>query len=188
MEAALTAGDVLERVINGGNLGGMSGLVAEDAMEDVHEDVQKHAWRVSRPHKSRSKARPAPVDHPESTLEEPHSAGIAPAPEREIAPDPRATPPSAAASSGAAPKRLHQMEPRYSAVEARILLPMAVGCSRPCHSDKAWEVKYTHKFGPPPRGRTITGSTAALPCHVAVAHVLKCAWEGDEAKTGEACT
>ena len=85
-------------------------LVAEDAMKDVHEDVQKHAKRVSRSHKTRSKARAAPVDHPESTVEEPHSAGIASALEHEIAPAPRATALSAAASSGAAPKRLHQIE------------------------------------------------------------------------------
>ena len=158
-------------------------------MKDVHGDVQKDAKRVSRPHKTRSKARAAPVDHPESTVEEPHSAGIAPALEHEIAPDLRATPPSAAASSGAASKRLRQIEPRkYSAVEARIFLPMVVGCSTSCHSDKAWEVKYKHKLGPPPGSRTITWSTAALPCHVALAHVLKWAWECHEAKTGEACT
>ena len=62
------------------NLGEMGGLVAEDATNDLHEDVQKHAKRVSRPHKTRSKARAAPVDHPESTVEEPHSAGLALAP------------------------------------------------------------------------------------------------------------
>ena len=139
------------------NLGEMGGLVAEGATNDLHEDVQKHAKRVSRPHKTRSKARAAPVDHPESTVEEPHSAGLALALEHEIAPAPRATPPSAAASSGAAPTRLRQIEPRKcSAVEARIFLPMAVGCSISCHSDKAWEVKYKHKLGPPPRSRTIT--------------------------------
>ena len=49
MEAVPTAGDFLERVINEDNLGEMCGLVAEDAMKDVHEDVQKHAKRVSRP-------------------------------------------------------------------------------------------------------------------------------------------
>ena len=54
-------------MINEDNLGEMGGLVAEDAMKDVHEDVQKHAKRVSRPHKTRSKARAEPVDHPEST-------------------------------------------------------------------------------------------------------------------------
>ena len=129
------------------------------------------------------------MDHPESTVEEPHSAGIAPAPGREIAPAPRATQPSEAASSGAASKRLRQVEPRkYSAVEARIFLPMVVGCSTSCHSDRAWEVKYKHKLGPPPRSRTISWSTAALPYHVALAHVLKWAWECHEAKTGEACT
>ena len=53
-------------------------------MKDVHEDVQKHAKRVSRAHKTRSNARAAPVDHPFSTVEEPHSAGIAPAPEHEL--------------------------------------------------------------------------------------------------------
>ena len=128
------------------------------------------------------------MDHPESTVEEPHSAGIAPALEHEIAPDLRATPPSSAASSGAASKSLRQIEPRkYSAVEARIFLPMVVGCSTSCHSDKAWEVKYKHKLGPPPGSRTITWSTASLPCHVALAHVLKWAWECHEAKTGEAC-
>ena len=47
--------------------------------------------------------RAAPVDPPESTVEEPHSAGIALAPEHEMAPAPLATPPSAAASSGTAP-------------------------------------------------------------------------------------
>ena len=107
LAAAPTAGEKLERVIIEDHLGEMGGLVAEDAMEDVHEDVQKHAKRVSRPHKTRSKARAAPVDRPESTVEEPHSAGIAPAPEHEIAPAPCATPPCAAASSGPAPKRLH---------------------------------------------------------------------------------
>ena len=56
-EAAPTAGDILERVLNEDHLGEMGGLVAEDAMEDVHEDVQKHAKRVSRPYKTRSKAR-----------------------------------------------------------------------------------------------------------------------------------
>ena len=50
------------------------------------------------------------------------------------------------------------------------------------------EVKYKHKLGPPPRRRTILWSTAALPCHVALAHVLKWAWECHEAKAGEACT
>ena len=99
MEAVPTAGDILERVINEDNLGEMDGLVAD-------EDVQKHALCVSRPHKART----APVDHLESTVEEPNSAGIAP--EHEIAKLSRATPPSAAASSGAAPKRLHQIEPR----------------------------------------------------------------------------
>ena len=173
MEAVPTAGDILERVINEDNLGEMGGLVAEGAMKDVHEDVPKHAKCVSRPHKTRSKARAAPVDHLESTVEQPHSAGIAPAPEHEIAAAPRATPPSAAALSGAAPKRLQQIEPRkYCAVEARVFLPMA-GCSISCHSDKAWEVKYKHKLGPPPRSRTITWSTAGLPCHVTLAHVLK---------------
>ena len=99
------------------------------------------------------------------TVEEPHSAIIAPAPKHEVAPAPRATPPSAAASSGAAPKRLHQIEPKkYSAVEARIFLPMAVGCSISCHSDKAWEVNYK----PQSQVRrlavgTITWSTAG--CH-----------------------
>ena len=102
MEAVPTASDKLERVINEDNLEEMGGLVAEDAMKDVHEDVQKHAKRVPRPHRTRSKARAAPVDHPESTVEEPHSADTAPAPKHEIAPAPRATPPSAAASSGAA--------------------------------------------------------------------------------------
>ena len=136
-------------------------------MKDVHEDVQKHAKRVSRPHKTRFKARAAPVDYPESSVEEPHSAGIARALQHEIAPSPRATPPSAAASSGAAPKRLHLIEPRkYSAVEACIFLPMAVGCSISFHSNKAWEVKYKHTLGPPPRSRAITWSTAGLPCHV----------------------
>ena len=115
-------------------------------------------------------------------MEEPHSAGIALAPEHETAPAPRATPPRAAASSGAAPKRLHQI------VEARVFLPMAVGCAISCQSDKAWEVRHKHKLGPPPRSRTITWSTAGLPCHVAWAHVLKWAWECHEAKTGEACT
>ena len=75
-------------------------------MKDVHEDVQKHATAY-RAHKTRSEARAAPVDHPESCVEEPHSAGTATAPEHEIAPAPRATPPSTAASSSAAPKRLH---------------------------------------------------------------------------------
>ena len=89
MEAAPTAGDLLKSLINKDNLGEMGGLVAEDAMKDVREDVQKHARCVSRPHKTRSKARTAPVDHPESTVEEPHSAGIAPAPEHEIAPAPQ---------------------------------------------------------------------------------------------------
>ena len=163
MEATPTAGDFLERVINEDNLGKMGGLVAVDTVKDVHEDVQKHGKRVSRPHKTRSKARAAPVDHLESTVEEPLSAGIAPAPEHEIAPAPRATPPSAAA----------QIEPRkFSAVEAHISLPMAVGCSISCHSDKACEAKYKHKFGPP-RSRTITWSTAALPFHVALAHVFQ---------------
>ena len=61
-----------------------------------------------------------------------HSAGIAPAVENEIAPASRGTPPSAAASSGAAPKRLHQIELRkYSAVEARIFLPMASAARYP---------------------------------------------------------
>ena len=60
MEAVPTVGDVLERVINEDNFGNMGGLVAEDAMKDVHEDVPKHAKRVSRPHKSRSKARAHP--------------------------------------------------------------------------------------------------------------------------------
>ena len=132
----------------------MGGLVAEDAMKDVHEDVQKHErhpWIIlSQLWKSR-------------TVQD-----IALALEHEMAPAPRATPPSAAASSGTAAKRLHQIEPRkYSAVEARIFLPMAVGCSMSCHSNKAWEVKYKHKLGPPPRSRTITWSTAGLPCHVA---------------------
>ena len=78
---------------------------------------------VYRAHKTRSKARAAPVDHPESTVEEPHSAEIAPAPEHEIATAPRGTPPSAAASSGDGTKRFRQIEPRkYSAVEARRLL------------------------------------------------------------------
>ena len=49
----------------------MGGLVAEDATKDVHEDVQKHAKSVSRPHKTRSKARAAPVDHPESIAASP---------------------------------------------------------------------------------------------------------------------
>ena len=80
MEAAPTAGDILKRVINEDNLGEMGGSVAETAMRDVHEDVGKHAQRVSRPHKTRSKAPAAPVDHPESIVEEPHRAGIAPAP------------------------------------------------------------------------------------------------------------
>ena len=102
MEAVPTAGGVLERVINEDNLGEMGGLVAEDAMKDVHEDVQKHAKRVSRPQKTRSKARAAPVDHLESTVSESHSAGIAPALEHEITPAPRATPRSAVASCGAA--------------------------------------------------------------------------------------
>ena len=75
VEAAPTAGDIVERVINEDNLGEMDGLVAEDAMKDVHEDVQNHATRVSRPHKTRSKARAAPVDHPVSTVEELHSGG-----------------------------------------------------------------------------------------------------------------
>ena len=39
-------------------------------MKDVHEDVQKHAKRVSHPLQTRSKARAAPVDHPESTVED----------------------------------------------------------------------------------------------------------------------
>ena len=42
---------------------------------------------------------------------------------------------------------------KYSAVEARTFLPIAVGCSISCHSDKAWEVKDKHKLGPPPRSR-----------------------------------
>ena len=49
MEAVPTVGEKLERMINEDNLGEMDGLVAEDAMKDVHEDVQKHAKRVSRP-------------------------------------------------------------------------------------------------------------------------------------------
>ena len=64
--------NILERVIYEDKLGEMGGLVAEDAMKDVHENVQKHAKRVSRRHKTRSKARAAPVDHPESSVEEPH--------------------------------------------------------------------------------------------------------------------
>ena len=108
MQAAPTASDLLERLINEDNWREMGGFVAEDAIKDVHEDVQTHAKRVSRPHKTRSKDRAAPVDHPGSTVEEPHSAGIAPAPEHEIAPAPRATPPRAAVSSGSAPKRLHR--------------------------------------------------------------------------------
>ena len=73
-----TAGDILERVTNEENLGEMGGSVAEDAMKDVHEDVQQHAKRVSRSHKTRFNARAAPVDHPESIVEEPHSAGRLP--------------------------------------------------------------------------------------------------------------
>ena len=76
----------------------MGGFVAEDAMKDVHADVQKHAKRVSCPHKTRSKAPAEPVDHPESIVEEPHSADIAPAFDRSH--QPGATPPRAAASSG----------------------------------------------------------------------------------------
>ena len=34
---------IFERVINQHKLGEIGGLVAEDAMKDVHEDVQKHA-------------------------------------------------------------------------------------------------------------------------------------------------
>ena len=86
-------------------------------MKEVHEDVQKHA---KRPHKTRSKARAPPVDPPESTVEEPHSAGIVLAPEHEISP--RATPPDARSS---------------------YLLAMAFGCSTSCNSDEAWEVKCT---------------------------------------------
>ena len=103
MENVPIAADILERVVNEANLGEMGGLVPEDAMKDVHEDVQKHA---------------KPVDHPESIVEEPHSEGIALALEHEIAPAPRATPPSAAASSGAAAKRLHQIEPRKKLVSS----------------------------------------------------------------------
>ena len=107
--------------------------------------MSRSTKRVSRPHKTRSKARAAPVGQPESSVEEPHSAGIAP--EHEIAPAPRATPRSAAVLSGA-PKRLHQIDPRkYSAVEARIFLLVAVGCSMSCHSDKAWEVNYKRQVG-----------------------------------------
>ena len=93
MEAAPTAVDMLELVINEDNLGQMGRLVAEDVMKDVHADVQKHAKRVSRPHKTRPKALAAPVDHPESIVEEPHSAGIAPAFDHGIAPAPRASTP-----------------------------------------------------------------------------------------------
>ena len=128
MEAVPTAGDLHERV-----------MVAEDAMKDVRGHVQKHAKRLSLPPirlVPRNERHPW-IIHPESTVEEAHSAGIAPAFEHEIAPAQRA-PPSAAASSGAAPKSLHQIEPRkYSAVESRIFLPMAVGCSISCHSDEA---------------------------------------------------
>ena len=122
MEAAPTAGDMLERVIKQQKLGDMGGLVEEGR----DEDFQKHAKRVSRPHKTRSQAQAAPVDHPESTVEDPHSAGIALSLEHVITPAPRATPPSAAASSGAAPKRLHQIKPRKnSAVEASCPWPSA---------------------------------------------------------------
>ena len=161
MEGAPTAGDIFERVINEDNLGEMGGLERVDEMKDVHEDVRKHAKRVWRPHKTRSKA---------------HRAGIALELEH------------AAASSGAAPKRLHQSEPRkYSIVEARILLPRAVGCSISCHSEKACEVKYKHKLGAPLRSRAKTCSTSELPCRVALAHVLKWAWVCHEAKIGDAC-
>ena len=93
VQAAPIAVDILERVINEDNLGEMGRLVAEDALKDVHADVQKHAKRVSRPHKTRSKAPAAPVDHPESSVKEPHSADIAPAVDHRIAPAPRASTP-----------------------------------------------------------------------------------------------
>ena len=42
MEARPTAGEIHEREINEENMGEMGGFVAEDAMKDVHGDVQKH--------------------------------------------------------------------------------------------------------------------------------------------------
>ena len=50
MEVVPTAGDILERVINEDNVGEMGGLVVEDAMKDVHEDVQTHAKHRARLH------------------------------------------------------------------------------------------------------------------------------------------
>ena len=47
VQAAPIAVHILERVINEDNLGDMGGFVAEDAMKDVHADVQKHAKRLS---------------------------------------------------------------------------------------------------------------------------------------------
>ena len=46
VEAVPTVGDIVECVITEDNLGEMGGLVAEDAMKDVHEDVEKHATRL----------------------------------------------------------------------------------------------------------------------------------------------
>ena len=67
MEAVPAAGDKLERVINEDKLGEMGGLVAEDAMKDVHEDVQKARPTVYRaPTRLVPRHERHPWNHPES--------------------------------------------------------------------------------------------------------------------------
>ena len=61
---------------------------------------------------------------------------------------------------------------KYSAVEARTFLPIAVGCSISCHSDKG-----------------VGGQRQAqVRSAASQSHVLKWAWKWHEDKTGEACT
>ena len=102
----------------------------------------KHAMRVWRPQKTRSKASAGPEVHPGFTVEEPHSAGITPRIEHDIAPAPRATLTSAAASSGAAHEVATDRTEEVLCCRSSCLLAHAVGCSISCHSDKAWEVMH----------------------------------------------
>ena len=107
----------------------MSGLVAEDAIRDVYEDVQ---------HKTRSKAPAALVWiipspwwksgtaralHLPLSLRSHHPRLLHPVPLLCLAPRPRVC------------NRVKRG--KYSAVKPRVFLPMAVGCSISCESYKA---------------------------------------------------
>ena len=86
-----------------------------------------------------------------------------------------------------APRVLKRVQlKRYSSEEARAFIPQAKGCMLGINSDKAWQIKYLYKLGPPPKSHTVTWNDA-IPCHEALAACLKWAWECHKEKTSEEC-